>query len=71
MCVCMLMYAVHVCVRYVHVCSVVRAHAYVCLRVHAYVCANMRVRVLAYGCMHAWVRACVGLARTVYGISIY
>ena len=27
------------------------------VRVHAYVCTNMRVRVLAHGCMHARVHA--------------
>ena len=26
--------------------------------VHTNVCVRMRVGVLAYGCMHAWVRAC-------------
>ena len=31
-----------------------------CTRVlaHAYLCVNMRVRVLPYACMHAWVCVC-------------
>jgi len=54
LCVCVCAKNVHACMRVVRACAFARELGFV----HANACVCMRVRVLAYGCMHAWVRAC-------------